>query len=139
MSLVDKDYQITLDSTPESIAEVEGFVEQLREEIEIPDELYGNILICLTEAVNNCIIHGNKLNPAKRVTLSCVRKDNVLSFVAEDEGEGFDFEHLPDPTAPENREKLTGRGVFLMRQLSNHLKYSNGGSAVEMRFTIQLH
>ncbi|MDZ4844440.1 MAG: ATP-binding protein [Chitinophagales bacterium] len=139
MSLVDKDYQIILDSTPESISEVEGFVEQLREEIEIPDELYGNILICLTEAVNNCIIHGNKLSPVKKVKLSYFKKDNVLSFLAEDEGEGFDFEHLADPTAPENREKLTGRGVFLMRQLSNHLKYSNGGSSVEMRFTIQLH
>lgn len=139
MSLVEKDYQITLDSAPESIAEVEAFVEQLREEIEIPDELYGNILICLTEAVNNCIIHGNKLNPLKKVTLTCVRKDNVLSFIAEDEGDGFDFNNLPDPTAPENREKLTGRGVFLMRQLSNHLKYSKGGSAVEMRFTVQLH
>lgn len=139
MSLVEKDYQIILDSTPESIAEVEAFVEQLREEIEIPNELYGNILICLTEAVNNCIIHGNQLNPLKKVTLTCVRKDNVLSFFAEDEGAGFDFDHLPDPTAPENREKLTGRGVFLMRQLSNHLKYSKGGSAVEMRFTIQLH
>lgn len=139
MSLVDKDYQITLDSTQESISEVESFVEQLREEVEIPDEIYGNILICLTEAVNNCIIHGNKFSPVKKVTLTCFRKDNVLSFVAEDEGVGFDFEHLPDPTAPENREKLTGRGVFLMRQLSNQLKYSKGGSAVEMRFTIQLH
>jgi serine/threonine-protein kinase RsbW len=137
--MVEKDYQIILESTPESISEVETFVEQLREELEIPDELYGNILICLTEAVNNCIIHGNKLNPAKKVIVSCTKKDNMLSFLAEDEGAGFDFQSLPDPTAPENREKLTGRGVFLMRQLSTQLKYSKGGAAVEMRFPIQLH
>jgi serine/threonine-protein kinase RsbW len=137
--MVDKDYQISLDSAPESITEVEAFVEQLREELDIPDELYGNILICLTEAVNNCIIHGNKLDPSKKVTITCTKKDNMLLFIAEDEGNGFDFTALPDPTAPENREKLTGRGVFLMRQLSTQMKYSNGGSTVEMRFPIQLH
>lgn len=137
--MVDKDYQIILDSAPESINEVETFVEQLREELEIPDELYGNILICLTEAVNNCIIHGNKLDPSKKVTLTCVKKDNMLAFTAEDEGKGFEYQSLPDPTAPENREKLTGRGVFLMRQLSTQTIYSNGGATVEMRFPIQLH
>jgi len=138
MSLVDKDYRIELDSNPESVSEVEGFVEQIREEVEIPDEMYANILVCLTEAVNNCIIHGNKFDPLKKVVLTGVKKDNVLSFTASDEGEGFDFEHLPDPTAPENIEKVTGRGVYLMRQLSDYLKYSKGGATVEMRFNIQL-
>ncbi len=138
MSLVDKDYRLELDSNPEGVAEIEGFVEQIREEVEIPDELYANILVCLTEAVNNCIIHGNKFSPVKKVVLTCLKKDNVISFTAADEGEGFDFEHLPDPTAPENIEKVTGRGVYLMRQLSDYLKYANGGATVEMRFNIQL-
>lgn len=138
MSLVDKDYHLELDSTPESISEIESFVEQLRQEVEIPDEIYGNILICLTEAVNNCIIHGNKFSPAKKVTVTCTKKDNVISFIAADEGDGFDFNHLPDPTAPENIEKTSGRGVYLMRQLADHLKYTNGGATVEMRFNIQL-
>ena len=138
MSLVDKDYRLELDSNPESVSEIEGLVEQIREEVEIPDELYGNILVCLTEAVNNCIIHGNKFSAEKKVAVTCVKKDNVLAFTASDEGEGFDFDHLPDPTAPENIEKVTGRGVYLMRQLSDYLNYSNGGASVEMRFNIQL-
>jgi serine/threonine-protein kinase RsbW len=138
MSLVDKDYRIELDSSLESISELEGFVEQIREEVEIPDEIYGNLMVCLTEAVNNCIIHGNKFSPAKKVVLSCTKKNNILLFTASDEGEGFDFDHLPDPTAPENIEKVTGRGVYLMRKLSDALKYTNGGATVEMRFNIQL-
>lgn len=138
MSLVEKDYRLELESKAESIAEVEGFVDQIREDVELPDELYGNILIALTEAVNNCIIHGNKFSPVKRVVLTCAKKDNVIEFAASDEGDGFDFEHLPDPTAPENIEKATGRGVYLMRQLSDYLKYSNGGATVTMRFNIQL-
>jgi len=138
MSLVDKDYRLELESHAESISEVEEFVEQIREEIEIPDELFGNILICVTEAINNCIIHGNKLSPLKKVVVTSTKKDNVISFTAIDEGDGFDSDHLPDPTVPENIEKVTGRGVYLMRQLSDHLKYSNGGATVEMRFNIQL-
>ena len=138
MSLVDKDYRLELDSTAESISEVEEFVDQIREEVEVPEEMYGNILVCLTEAVNNCIIHGNKYNGTKKVIITCTKKDNILSFTASDEGAGFDYEHLPDPTAPENIEKVTGRGVYLMRQLSDNLKYTNGGATVEMRFNIQL-
>ncbi|HXH19479.1 MAG TPA: ATP-binding protein [Chitinophagales bacterium] len=138
MSLVEKDYRLELDSNPESVSEIEPFVEQIRDEVQIPDELYANILVCLTEAVNNCIIHGNKFSPAKKVTVTCTKKDNVISFIAADEGDGFDYENLPDPTAPENIEKATGRGVYLMRQLSDYLKYTNGGATVEMRFNIQL-
>ncbi len=136
MSLVGKEFQITIPSSANSIAEVEGFVEQVRDEYEIPDELFGNILICVTEAVNNCIMHGNKFDPAKTVNITCNKDGAVIIIAASDEGKGFDFEHLPDPTAPENLQKATGRGVFLMRQLSDFLQYTNGGSTVEMRFKI---
>lgn len=137
MSIVGKeDYQITIDSNPDNIGEVEGFVEQVQGELELSDELYGNILICVTEAVNNCIIHGNLRDESKKVTLSCSKQDDMLTFRAADEGIGFDYDHLPDPTAPENIDKVTGRGVFLMRQLSDELEYSDNGATVEMRFKI---
>ncbi|GIV34861.1 MAG: hypothetical protein KatS3mg031_2396 [Chitinophagales bacterium] len=136
MSLIGKEFQLSIPSDANSIAEVESFVDQLRGEFEIPDELYGNILICLTEAVNNCIMHGNKYDPSKTVKVSGTKDGAVIIITAADEGEGFDYENLPDPTAPENLHKSTGRGVFLMKQLSDYLKYSNGGATVEMRFKI---
>ena len=136
MSIVGKDYQITIASSPNNISELESFIDQIREENDIKDEVFGNILIAMTEAVNNCIEHGNLCDINKDVVISCSCRDNTLTFTAADEGEGFDFQHLPDPTDPENIEKTTGRGVFLMRQLSDRLKYSNNGASVEMHFKL---
>ena len=136
MKMVEKDYQIIISSDPSNISEVEKFVEQLREEQQINDDVYGNILIAITEAVNNCIIHGNKNDRSKSVVVTAHLQDDLLTLRAADEGKGFDFEHLPDPTAPQNLEKTTGRGVFLMRQLSDILKYTNNGATVEMQFNL---
>lgn len=132
--MVRNDNHIKIASDPENISELEGFIDQIRESEDIGDELYGNIIISLTEAVNNAIIHGNGSNPSKNVTLSFKRDGNKLSFIVSDEGPGFDYNNLPDPTDPENLEKLTGRGVFLMNQLSDMLIFSDEGSTVEMIF-----
>lgn len=134
--MVKNEHQISIASDPENISELEGFIDQLRDSEDIGDEMYGNIIISLTEAVNNGIIHGNGCDPAKKVTISFKRDGNKLSFSVTDEGEGFDFSNLPDPTDPENLEKLTGRGVFLMNQLSDMLIFSNGGNTVEMIFKV---
>ena len=136
MSIVGKDYQISIASSPDNISELESFIDQIREENEIKDEIFGNVLIALTEAVNNCIEHGNLCDSSKDVVVSCAIRDNILTCSAEDQGAGFDYKHLPDPTDPDNIEKATGRGVFLMRQLSDDLVYSNNGATVEMKFSL---
>jgi len=136
MSIVDRDFQIDIASNPENIVELEAFVDQLKEELDIPDVVYGNILIGLTEAVNNCIFHGNQCDESKSVKIICRQTDNIITFTATDEGDGFNFKNIPDPTAPENIEKLTGRGIFLMRQLSDNLTYTNNGSTVELKYKL---
>ena len=134
--MVERDYKISIGSNPDNIIEVESFIEQIRETVNIGDDVYGNIMISLTEAVNNAIIHGNENDESKAVEVSCKKDGNTLSFIVSDKGNGFDFEHLPDPTDPENLEKLTGRGVFLMQQLSEKVTFSDNGSTVEMQFTV---
>lgn len=134
--MVEEIQQIEIASNPENITQLEPFIDRLREEIGFDDSIYGNILICLTEAVNNAIIHGNQSNPSYHVILSCSRKPKSVVFKVKDQGAGFDFNNLPDPTDPENLEKLTGRGVFLMKELSDFLVYSNGGNTVEMEFKL---
>lgn len=134
MTTIVPEYKIEIASQAENIVEVENFVDQLRDKMEISDELYGNILISLTEAVNNAIIHGNQLDKTKLVLLQCKKEGHVLSFTVNDQGEGFDYNNLPDPTDPANIEKLTGRGVFLMKQLSDQLIFSKGGTEVELQF-----
>lgn len=134
--MVEKDYKITIGSDPDNIVEVENFIDQIKETVSIGDDIYGNIMISLTEAVNNAIFHGNENDPNKSVEVVCRKDGHTLSFIVSDQGKGFDYNNLPDPTDPENLEKLTGRGVFLMKQLSDLLVYSNGGSTVEMQFKV---
>lgn len=134
--MVKKENQIKIASDPENIVQLEEFIDRLRDTEEIGDEVYGNIIISMTEAVNNAIIHGNGCDINKHVTITFERKGNTISFTIEDEGEGFDYNNLPDPTDPDNLEKLTGRGVFLMNQLSDMLIFSGGGQSVEMQFKV---
>jgi serine/threonine-protein kinase RsbW len=134
--MVEKDYQLKIASAPENIVLLETFIDQVKDAENVGDDVYGNIIISMTEAVNNAIIHGNECDANKVVTVSYRREGNKLKFTVSDTGSGFDFNNLPDPTDPENLEKLTGRGVFLMSQLSDLLVFSDSGSTVEMHFKI---
>lgn len=129
-------YHLTLDSRQESVAQVEALVDTIKEELDLGDEMYGNIIVSVTEAVNNAIMHGNKQDPEKKVEVSVAKDHHSLIFYIKDEGAGFDFNNLPDPTAPENLEKPTGRGVFLMKNLSDLVVFSDNGSVVEIHFKL---
>ncbi len=129
---------LTITSDPHNIALVEAYIEDIRAKFNIADEAYGNILISLTEAANNAIIHGNDSDPSKMVTITSQLdpKGKSVTFTITDQGSGFDHNNLPDPTAPENIEQPCGRGVFLMMQLADMVVFSNQGSTVEMQFRI---
>ena len=89
----------------ENIRVVESFIDNAREKFPMNDDIYGNIMISVTEAVNNAIRHGCNMDASKNVVLSLSLLKNLLTFRIEDSGSGFDYEGIPDPTAPENIEK----------------------------------
>lgn len=126
--------EIRIKSELQSISQVEKLIDGLCQVYNIDEEHYGNILISLTEAVNNAIVHGNRLDPNKMVHLSYEAVHNSLKFKISDEGPGFDFANLPDPTAPENIEKPHGRGVFLMKNLADSCSFLDDGRIVELEF-----
>ena len=115
---------------------LESWINSLCETYSIRAELYGNILIALSEAVNNAIIHGNKNIVDKEALVEASLTDNLLIFTVTDQGVGFNFLNLPDPTLPENLEKPQGRGVFLMNHLSDGVVYQEPGTSVEISFNI---
>lgn len=121
-------------SRMEGITEVEGLINELSEELGVDETHYGEILIAMTEAVNNAIVHGNKLDINKMVDIEISVDGQVLQFKISDEGPGFDFENIPDPTSPENLEKPNGRGVFLMRQLADTCEFEELGRIAILRF-----
>lgn len=125
---------IEIDSKLSSISEVEALIDNVCEELNISEDHYGNILIAVTEAVNNAIIHGNKYSDAKKVQVEVSPASDKVRFTVIDQGEGFDFNNLPDPTAPENLEKPDGRGIFLMKNLSDEVIFESNGSKVSITF-----
>ena len=125
---------IQVPSMTENIRMIESFIDNAKDKFHLDDDIYGNIMIAVTEAVNNAIKHGNQNNKKKNVHLSLSLNDTLIKFTIKDEGEGFNYEHLPDPTSPENLEKPGGRGIFLMKHLSDEVLFKEKGSVVELSF-----
>lgn len=127
---------LTLLSHPRHVTKVEKYVRVLVEKYQINNDLRGNILISLTEAVNNAIIHGNGQDETKIVNVKCEHKPGCIAFKVSDQGRGFDPARVPDPTHPENICKLGGRGVFLMKELSDKILFHDNGRTVEIHFNL---
>ncbi len=127
---------LKLTSDPGNVSKVQPFVEHLVSRYNLSPDKQCDILISLTEAVTNAIVHGNCEQQEKTVEVISRKERNRLAVRVTDEGKGFDFDSLPDPTAPENLCKCGGRGVFLMRQLSDKIRFFNNGSTVEMIFML---
>jgi serine/threonine-protein kinase RsbW len=131
-----KNIRIDIPALSENIRMIESFIDNAKEKYRLNDDIYGNIMIAVTEAVNNAIKHGSHNDSSKNVSLSLSLEEGLIKFKIEDEGIGFDHVHLPDPTAPENIEKPGGRGIFLMKHLSDEVEFAEGGRVVELRFYI---
>ncbi len=129
--------QIQIPSLSENIRIIESFIDNAKEKYALNDDIYGNIMIAVTESVNNAILHGNKGDKSKSVDLQLKLEDNTIRFTVEDEGEGFQYDELPDPTAPENLENPGGRGIFLMKHLCDEVTFREEGRVVELTFYLQ--
>jgi serine/threonine-protein kinase RsbW len=120
-----------------NLALAESIVDSIAQKINLDEKYYGNILLSLSEAINNAIIHGNKLDSKKFVTVIYKIKDNILEISVEDEGNGFDPDSVPDPTAPENLEKETGRGLFIIKNLCDQVSFEKNGKLIKMKFFLK--
>jgi len=115
---------------------VERLIDDLSDKYNLQDDIYGKLLLSVVEAVNNAIVHGNKMDHEKDVVLQYSIDDTKIDFIITDKGEGFDFNNIPDPTKPENIEKTHGRGIFLMNHLADEIEFSNNGSIVKLSYDI---
>jgi serine/threonine-protein kinase RsbW len=127
---------LTLPSNPENVRQVEPLVQDLACRLNLPPDLRDDILISLTEAVTNAMVHGNRGDSSKCVSISLRQQKNTLSIRVSDEGPGFDPNQVPDPTCPEHLEECGGRGLFLIKRLSSNCRFTRGGRTVEMHFNL---
>jgi len=128
--------RLSIPSLADNIRIVESFIDNARERFNFNEDIYGNVMIAVTESVNNAIIHGNKNDKSKNVDLSLEVNQHYLCFTIKDEGSGFNYDNLPDPTAPENLLKTGGRGIFLIRHLADEVKFLAKGNTVQLKFNL---
>jgi serine/threonine-protein kinase RsbW len=127
-------YTLQLPSKQESITLLENLIEEIADKHKISEDTFANMMTCLNEVTINAIVHGNKLDPAKKVIINADVEARRIIWTVTDEGEGFDYNNLADPTAPENLENLTGRGVFIIKHLADQCIFNTKGNEVELHF-----
>ena len=127
---------LNISSASDNIRLVERLVEDVCEVFNVNEDCYGNILIAVTEAVNNAMYHGNKGNPDKNIKIGFESHEKDIQFSIADEGTGFDYDNLPDPTDPLNIDKQNGRGVFLMKNLADKVEFNKNGQEVLLTFNL---
>ena len=107
----------------ESVGEVEAAADQLASEAGLDEDQRFHIAMAVREAAINAVLHGNGYDPSRQIDVSLENTGTALVFVIADQGQGFDPDCLPDPLAPENLLRGTGRGIFLIRSLMDEIHF----------------
>ncbi len=129
--------ELKIKSDLKEIHKLEDFVEQISDVYNINSTYYSNILVALNEAVTNSIVHGNKQDANKTVTIVFEAKNKGLFFTVSDQGNGFDFDNYPDPTdITISNYAAIGKGLYLIKSLSDVITYNSDEKTLEIGFTI---
>lgn len=128
--------KLKLDSKKGCVKKIEPILFDIKEKLNIKGDGFYNMLIAVSEAINNAIIHGNKCADDKNVFVNIEVKDKIFFIEVRDEGAGFNPELIEDPREPENLLKANGRGVFLIKELASSYNFNtnSNGTIVRMRF-----
>lgn len=129
-------FSIEIVASIDELSKVESAIEQLYEDGTLTEVNYGNVIVASTEAALNAINHGAKGDARMKVKFQLEVLEKEMVIVVEDSGKGFDYNNLPDPTDPVNIEKGSGRGIFIMKNLSDSLEFENNGAKVIMKFLL---
>ena len=121
--MAEQTYKIEISSDPANLITIEEFINYIAVETNLPEARLPGILLAVTEATTNAIIHANKKDVNKKVVIEVVDNQSEVMIMVTDEGSGFDPDKIPDPTQPENLLKDSGRGLYLMRVYADELKY----------------
>lgn len=136
--MTEPQYYLEIESTPNNLITVEEFVNYFAVELGLDQERINGLLLAVTEATTNAIIHGNKNNKLKLVRISVFVENSTITIKIKDEGKGFDPSIVPDPTDPENLLKDSGRGLYLMRVYMDGLTYNQTPEGTETILTLKL-
>lgn len=125
-------YKKEIFSDPDLLPELEEYIIQLAESSNVPHEKMNSLALSFSEAASNSIVHGNKLDKKKKVRITVKVDDEKFTVIIKDEGKGFNLSTVPDPTKPENILKDSGRGIHIMRNFLDNLRYNFTNTGTEV-------
>ena len=124
MTVANKErWSFRLSSTMESVGVVEAAAERMAADAGLDEDQRFHVTMAVREATLNAVLHGNEYDPAREIQGSLENTGSEFIFKIADQGRGFDPEHLPDPLAPENLLRGSGRGIFLIRSLMDEVHF----------------
>jgi len=126
-------FRLSLRSVPKSIGRVESYLTRINAAIGLDEIQMHKLMVSLTEAVNNAILHGNASDPKKRVMVRCEVLPGWLLFQVTDQGRGFRADLVRNPLKDENLHRESGRGVFLMRTLMDKVEFEHVEEGMQVR------
>lgn len=115
------------------LKKVETFLMNIFKEYNLEKESFNKVYLCISEAVVNSIKHGNKNDRNKNVSIKVNYFDPEMNIMVEDEGNGFDCNKISDPTSDENLKNESGRGIFIIKKLTNKIEYNEKGNQVQFK------
>jgi serine/threonine-protein kinase RsbW len=124
---------LVIKSDVSELKKVENLLVDIFNEFNFERKYFNRIYLCISEAVLNAIKHGNKNDLKKNVSIAveCTLQD--INVEIEDEGSGFDINKVKDPTCNENVKNESGRGIFIIRKLSNKIEYNEKGNRIQFK------
>jgi serine/threonine-protein kinase RsbW len=123
----------TLDSTLETVDNAEQAASRIALEAGFGDDEVMQISMAVREAAVNAVLHGNAYDPGKKVNLEFERTERDLVITIRDQGKGLDLSKIPDPLAPENLLKTSGRGIFLIRSFMDEVQIHPSHTGTEIK------
>lgn len=128
--------ELVLTSSYEELERVENLLNDLQQTLGFDDDFYARLMLTVSEAATNAVVHGNDLDIDKKAIIIAEVNDSLLTIITTDEGEGFDPEDVPSPLEEENILIPSGRGVFLMKEYADEVEYQDEGRKLVLKFNL---
>ncbi len=128
--------KLILTSSYEELERVEDLLNELQQALGFNDDFYARLMLTVSEAATNAVVHGNDLDASKKATILAEASDSTLIISTTDEGNGFDNKDIPNPLDEENLLNTSGRGIFLMREYADEVEYKDDGRKLILTFNL---
>ncbi len=124
---------LIINSDKRELKKAEAFLNLFFEENNLSKRNFNKVLLCLSEAVLNSIDHGNQNDTEKRVAIQADCQNELINITIRDEGNGFDYENIEDPTKDKNIRNESGRGIHIIKSFSKELNFKEKGKSIQFK------